>query len=122
MFNVTWSVTGDTGPGSMSFGATLQVEAVERISASIEPGAEESFEILADQMARLRLLVVSASRYTDVTVGPSDSELAPMTAPMVATGSMLRFMGAAGTARVVVNNAGPDVLAVDIVVCRDPNA
>jgi hypothetical protein len=105
-----------------SFGATLPVEAVDRISATIAPSAEEAFEILADQTQRLHMILIAASRYVDVTVGASEAELEPLLGPMVATGGMIRFLRANGAARVVVNNAGADDLTIDIVVCRDPNA
>lgn len=122
-FSITLQLSGDTGPGGNDVfnQPGFTVGSVERIAVPIAGGATEELAILAHPLDTLRLLMIGADAYDNLSFGLNGN--APDTAlltPHIATGVLLAGVGGAGITSVTVTNTGGDGRTVHILLCRDP--
>jgi hypothetical protein len=121
-FAITWTVAGDTGPGNPSaLGGTLQVDSVERMAETVAAFTTRPFGFLPVPPDRLRLLAIAASDYRNLMIGINGAApTRPITGPEAISGAMLELVGGGAISAITFENIGPEDVAVEILVCRDP--
>ncbi|CAH0166327.1 hypothetical protein [Roseomonas sp. CECT 9278] len=121
-FAITWTVAGDIGPGTAaSLGGTLQVDSAERLADTVAANTTRSFAFLPVPPARLRLLAIAANDYRSLALGLNGAAPSrPITGPEVMSGAMLDLVGGGPIHTIAFENTGPEDVAVEILLCRDP--
>lgn len=121
-FAITWTVAGDTGPGSpAALGGTLLVDSVERLAETVAAFTTRPFALLPVPPDRLRLLAIAASDYRALRIGINGAAPSrPITGPEAISGALLGLVGGGAINAITFENAGPEDVAVEVLVCRDP--
>ena len=117
-FTINWQLTGDLGNGSPPSSGTVTADAVERISIVVAGSSTESVATAVTDTATLRLLVVSLSRYADVTLKVGGGPAVTPTGPAIIDGTWAYLLGAAAPAAILVTNTGGDDLVVELLISR----
>ncbi|WP_321796825.1 hypothetical protein [Caballeronia sp. J97] len=126
MAKLQWSVTLQvTGGPTVSSGQNdLDIQAIDRIDVTIEPGdADKVVQIQPGAAGKVHLLVVTSDRYGDklsfkASDGATDSAKVVLNAPQVYAGGATALFGT-DPKELKLTNADADPAQVTVIVARD---
>jgi ABC-type enterobactin transport system permease subunit len=118
-FTLSWSVGGEVGSGNLPASGTVQGEAMERVSLVVPASGSDTVVTGVTDIARLRFMVLGASRPDGVTFTVGAGPSLAMSGPVLLSGELAYLLGAGTPDVITVNNTGSDDVTVELLIYRD---